>query len=128
LVAWQAAIRQHNSVRVLPQFACLASQIGWNDEIAVQLQFQAALADRPINTVYASRFAADCDNDRHNNGIPQAGARQLSVFLDEFPGYARMRQLAAISSLCRAGSGLIVCSDIPGETKLLAKLVKTDRE
>jgi hypothetical protein len=126
--AWQAAIRLHSSVRVLPQFFCLASERGWNSEITVQLQLLAALADRPINTVYAARFAADCHADQRISGMPQAGTRQLSVFLDEFSGYARMRQLAAANSVCRAGPGLVVCSDIPGEAGGLVALARTDRK
>ena len=127
LAAWQAAIRQHNSIRVLPQNFCLAHQIGWKNEVAVQLQLLAALADRPINSVYASRYTADCAAERRIDGTPQPGARQLSVFLDEFPGYARMRQLAATSSACRAGAGVVVCSDIAGQVAALADLAWTDR-
>jgi hypothetical protein len=127
LAAWQAAIPQYESVRVLPQWFCLRRQIGWNDEVTVQLQLLAALADRPINSVYASRYTADCAAERRIDGMPQPGARQLSVFLDEYPGYARMRQLAATSSVCRASAGLVVCSDIPGKGQVLAALAWTDR-
>jgi hypothetical protein len=128
LAAWQAAIRQHESVRVLPQNFCLRRQIGWNNEVAVQLQLLAALADRPINTVYASRYTADCAAERQIDATSQAGARQLSVYLDEYPGYLRMRQLAATSNACRAGAGVVVCSDIAGQAAALTALAQTDRK
>ncbi len=128
LAAWQTAIRHHESVRVLPQNFCLRSQIGWNNEVAVQLQLLAALADRPINTVYASRYTADCAAEKRIDGMPQPGARQLSVFLDEFSGYGRVRQLAATSSECRAGAGMVVCSDISGVAPALTALARTDRK
>lgn len=128
LAAWQSAIGRHSSVRVLPQVTCLAHLVGWNSEVAVQLQLMAAFADRPINSVYAARYTADCRADQRANGMPQAGARQLSVFLDEFSGFARMRQLAATSNVCRAGSGMVVCSDIPGEAGSLVALARTDRK
>ena len=128
LAAWQSEIARHNSVRVLPQYACLKRTIGWNAELAVQLQLLAALANRPINTVYAARFTADCPADQRIDGTPQAGRRQLSVFLDEFAGFARMRQLADTSSVCRAGPGIVVCSDDPKEAGTLAALAMTDQK
>jgi hypothetical protein len=128
LAAWQSAVQQHESVRVLPQWSCLARPVGWNDDVTVQLQLVAAFADRPTNTVYAARFAADCHADQRVNGTPQTGSRQLSVFLDEFSGFERMRHLAATSNVCRAGPGLVVCSGISGETAVLATLVRTDRK
>jgi hypothetical protein len=128
LAAWQAAIRRHDSIRVLPQNFCLARETGWNNEIAVQLQLLAALADQPINTVYGSRYTADCAADRRIDGTPHEGAKQLSVFLDEFPGYARMRRLAETNKVCQAGRGIVVCSDISGEAEALNHLARTDRK
>jgi hypothetical protein len=128
LAAWKAAIRRHDSVRVLPQYACMGLSAAWNYEVAVQLQLLAAFANRPINSVYAARFTADCRLDQRATGTPQPGARQLSVFLDEFSGFARMRDLAMTSNLCRAGLGLVVCSDIPEEGPSLAALVRTERK
>jgi hypothetical protein len=128
LQAWQAAIGRHNSVQVLPQNYCLASERGWNSEITMQLQLLAAFADRPINTVYAARFGTDCRVDQRVEGTPQPGARQLSVFLNEFSGFTRMRTLAATSRSCRAGPGLVVCSDIPEEAPALVALARTDRK
>ena len=128
LAAWEAAIRRHNSVRVLPQNFCLASGRGWNSEVTVQLQLLAARADRPVNSVYAARISADCRAEQQINGAPQAGARQLSVFLDEFSGFARMRDLATTGNLCRTGPGLVVCSDVPAEASNLAALTRADRK
>ena len=128
LAAWQAAIRQHNTVRVLPQYFCLKHELGWNNDLSVQLQLLAALSNRPINTVYASRDTADCAPERRIAGFPQRGMRQLSVYLDEFSGYRRMRQIAAASDACRAGTDIVVCSDIPGEASTLAVLAQTDRK
>jgi hypothetical protein len=128
LAAWQSAITRHNSVRVLPQFLCLARITGWNIETAAQLQLLAAFADRPINSVYAARLSVDCKADQRISGLPQPGARQLSVFLDEFPNYARMQALAATSKTCRAGRGIVVCSDIPEEATALVALARTDRK
>jgi len=128
LAAWRSAIARHKSVRVVPQSFCLRKPLGWNSEVAVQMQLLAAYADRPINTVYAARFAADCPSDQRISGMPRAGARQLSVFLDEFSGFARVQQLAATSNVCSAGPGLVVCSDIPGEAGSLVALARTDRK
>jgi len=124
--AWEAAIGRHDSVRVLPQFFCLAAQRGWNSEIAVHLQLLAAFADRAINTVYTARQTADCRAEQRIKGTPQQGARQLSIFLDEFSGFARMQALAAKNNVCRAGPHIVVCSDIGGEGEALGELVLTD--
>jgi len=94
----------------------------------VQFQMLAAFADRPINTVYAARQTADCRLEQQIDGTPQAGARQLAVFLDEFSGFARMQALAAKSNLCRMGSGMVVCSDIPGEVESLETLARSTRK
>jgi hypothetical protein len=126
LTAWQAAISRHRSVQVLPQFACLAGPLLWNSQVAAQLELLAATADRPINTVYAARRVADCAADKLIDGTPRQGARRLSVFLDEFPGFTHMRALAASGSNCQAGPGLVVCSDIAGEAPSLAALTRTD--
>ena len=128
LQAWQAEIMRHNSVRVLPQYLCLAYRRGWNSEITVQLQLLAAFADRSINSVYSARRVADCSADQRIDGAPQAGARQLSVFLDEFSGFSRMQAFAATSRSCRTGPGLVVCSDIPEEATALIALARTDRK
>jgi hypothetical protein len=128
LAAWRSAMLRHNSIRVLPQSFCLLRPVGWNSEAAVQLQLLAAFVDRPINTVYAARFTADCRADQRISGLPKAGARQLSVFLDEFSGFARIRRLAASNNACSAGPGLAVCSDIPEEAGNLVALARTDRK
>jgi hypothetical protein len=128
LTAWQNAMVRHRSVRVLPQDFCLAGTAEWDKQVATQLQLLAGVADRPINTVYAARFAADCAADRRIDGTPRPGARELSVFFDEFPGFARMQALAATGDMCRSGPGIIVCSDIPGEAPALAALATTDRQ
>ncbi len=94
----------------------------------MQLQLLAARADRPVNSVYAARISADCRAEQQIDGAPQAGARQLSVFLDEFSGFARMRDLAMTSRFCRTGPGLVVCSDVPEEAANLAALARTDRK
>jgi hypothetical protein len=128
LPAWQAAIARHSSVRVLPQYACLAHPRGWNNDIAVQLQLLAAFADRPINTVYTARPSADCRADQRIYGTPHAGSRRLSVFLDEYSGFKRMQALAAAGNSCRAGADLVVCSEIPEEAAALVALSRTDRK
>jgi len=128
LTAWEAAIERHNSVRVLPQYACLGAPTAWDHEVAVQLQLLAARAGRPINTVYTARSAANCQADRHINGEPQPGARQLSVFLDKFSGFAHMQTLADTTDQCRTGPGIVICSDIPREAIALAALARTDRK
>ena len=126
--SWEAVMGRHSSVRVLPQFFCLAARRGWNSEVAVQLQLLAALADRPINTVYTARQTADCRAEKRIDGRPLRGARQLSVFFDEFSGFARIQALAATSNVCRSGPHIIACSDIPGQAEALAELVQTDRK
>jgi hypothetical protein len=128
LAAWEAAIGRHDSIRVLPQFFCLAARRGWNSEIAVQLQLLAAFAGRPINTVYAARLNIDCKADQQIEGTPQPGTGQLSVFLDEFSGFARMQKLAAETGMCSAGQNLVVCGDVPEASPVLAKLTWTDRK
>ncbi len=126
LAAWQAEIMRHRSIRVLPQNFCLADPPQWNSHVAVQLQLLAALADRSINSVCAARLAADCAADQRIDGTPRPGARELSVLLDEFSGFARMH--AAPGDICRVGPGLVVCSDIPEEGPMLEALVRTDRQ
>jgi hypothetical protein len=128
LAEWQAAIARHRSIRVLPQNFCIADPGGWNSEVAVQLQLLAALADRPINSLSAARIDADCAAEQRIDGTPRPGARELSVFLQEFGDFAHMKVLAATGNNCRAGAGLIVCSDIPGEASSLAALARTDRQ
>jgi hypothetical protein len=125
---WQAAIARHRSIRVLPRNFCLSDPPKWNSQVAVQLQLLAAFADRPINTVYAARLDANCAADQRIDGTPRPGARELSVFLDEFAGFARMQALAASGGNCRAGPGLVVCSDIREEGPQLAALARTDRQ
>jgi hypothetical protein len=128
LTAWQDAMVRHRSIRVLPQDFCLAGTAEWDKQVAMQLQLLAGVANRPINTVYAARFAADCAADQQTDGTPQAGARELSVFFDEFSGFAHMQALAATGDMCRSGPGIVVCSDIPGEAPALAALARTDRQ
>jgi hypothetical protein len=127
-VAWKAAMREHRSVRVLPKNFCLRQGVGWNSEVTVELQLLAAFADKPVDTVYAARLNMDCRADQRIEGTPRAGAKKLSVFLDEFSGFARMRSLAATGTLCRFGPGIVVCSDIPGESAILDRLTRTDRK
>lgn len=126
--AWIAAMREHRSVRVLPQNFCLKQGVGWNSEVTVELQLLAAFADRPINTVYAARLNMDCRTDTRIEGSSRPDARQLSVFLDEFSGFSRMQRLAATGTTCRSGPGIVVCSDIPGENAILDRLTRTDRK
>lgn len=126
LAAWQAAIQRHNSVRVLPQHFCL-KPLHWNSEVAVELHLLAAIADRPINSVYASRFQADCAAQQRIDATPRPGLRQLSVVLDEFAGFDDLRSFAKTHATCQAGPGIVVCSDIPDEAPMLAALAKTDR-
>ena len=126
LAAWQAAIQRHDSVRVLPQYFCL-KPLRWNSEVAVELQLLAAIADRPINSVYASRFQADCAAEQRIDPIPLAGERQLTVVLDEFAGFEKMRAFAQTRGTCQSDPGIVVCSDIPREAPILATLAKTDR-
>jgi len=128
LAAWETEIRRHDSVRVLPQYSCLDPVTNWNHEIAVQLQLLAAVADRPINTVYSARPNADCGAEQKVSGIPQPGMKQLSVLLNEFSGFASMQKYAAANDMCRAGGGLIVCSDIPQEATALEALAVTDKK
>lgn len=126
--AWQKAMLRHSNIRVLPQFFCLAHNRGWNSETAVQLQLTAALADRPINTVYAARLAVDCRAERRMAETQQPGTRQLSVFFDEFSGFAHMQAVAATGGSCQTGPGLVVCSNVPEEAQNLRALVRTDRK
>jgi len=128
LAIWEAAIRRHDSVRVLPQYSCMGRSTTWSHEIAVQLQLLAAFANRPINSVYAARFTADCPAEQQADGTPQPGSRQLSVFVGRGSSVAHMRDFAETSNMCRAGNGIVVCSDIPEEGAALAALAKTDRK
>jgi hypothetical protein len=128
LTAWQDAMTRHRSIRVLPQDFCLAGTAEWDKQVEIQLQLLAGVANRPINTVYAARFAADCAADQQTDGTPQPGARELSVFFDAFAGFAHMQALAATGDMCRSGPGIVVCSDIPEEAPALAALARTDRQ
>ena len=93
LATWKAAIARHDSLRVLPQYLCLPDrQI--EAEIAIHLQLLAAIANRPINSVYASRFKPDCAADQRVDPMPRPDARQLSVFFKGFARFADMRALA----------------------------------
>jgi hypothetical protein len=126
--AWQKAMHRHSTIRVLPQFFCLAHNRGWNSETAVQLQLAAAFADRPINTIYAARLAVDCPAERRMAELHPAGARQLSVFFDEYSGFSRAQAFAATGGRCQTGPGLVVCSNAPEEAENLRALARTDRK
>jgi hypothetical protein len=127
LSAWRSAIRAHDFVRVLPEYYCIEDPRGWNSNVAVQLQLLAAFENKPINSVYAARYSADCDAEEASDGMPRAGSRTLSVTFDEFPGYARLKAMAGPGRQCESGPGFVVCSDIPSERSTLSNLVKTDR-
>jgi hypothetical protein len=126
--AWRATMSRHNSVRVLPQFLCLLRPVSWNGDVTIQLELLAAYTNRPINTVYTARSAADCHADRLIGGTAQTATSQLTVFLDEFSAFARIQRLTATSNVCSAGPGLVVCSDIPQEAGNLVALARTDRK
>lgn len=125
LAAWETAIRRHDSVWVLPQYACLERSIGWNAELAVQLQLLAALANRPINSVYSARPHADCAAERRLNVLAPGHTQVLSVILDEFAETQRAAELAA-NSKCHTGGGITVCSDNSEAVESLNTLARTD--
>jgi Family of unknown function (DUF6311) len=122
LAAWRTAIGRHRLVRILPEYSCLARQRSWNQEVAVEIELAAAFSDRPVNSVYAARFDADCAAEQA--AAPADG--ELTVYLSEFAGIDRVRARAIASGACRAGARLVVCSDVPGEASRLAALTRTD--
>ena len=124
--AWRGAIERHKFVRVLPEFACLAPPYGWNLEAAVEIELAAASAGRPINSVYASRFAVDCAGEQELAAVSPAQIGELTVYLSEFAGIDRVRKFAATSDSCRAGPRLVICSNIPGEAAKFSNLASSD--
>jgi Family of unknown function (DUF6311) len=126
IAAWRTAIGRHQFVRVLPEFFCLAEPLTWNHEAAVEIELAAAFADRPINSVYAARFEADCAAEQAAGGAAPPADGELTVYLSEFAGIGSVRALAARSAACRAGPRLVVCSDVPGEASQLSELTRTD--
>ena len=126
LAAWRTAIGKHRFVRVLPEYSCLAKPRSWNQEAAVEIELAAAFADRPVNSVYAARFEADCAAEQA--AVPPApSAGELTVYLSEFVGIAGVRARAAKDDACRAGDRLVVCSNVPGEASQLVELARTDQ-
>jgi hypothetical protein len=123
LAAWRSAIGRHQSVRVLPEYSCLAKS--WNQEVAVEIELAAAFADRPVNSVYAARFDPDCAAEQKTSAGPPVNG-ELTVVLSEFAGANAFRALASKSDACRAGARLIVCSNVPGEAARMAALTKTE--
>ena len=126
LAAWRAAIRRHRFVRVVPKFSCLAKPRSWNQEVAIEIELMAAFADRPVNSVYAARFEADCAAEQAADRAVPLMTGELTVYLSEFPGIDGVRALAAMGDVCRAGSRLGVCTNVPGEASQLAELTRTD--
>ena len=67
-------------------------------------------ASKP-NTVYAARGSSDCIGEAQSAGAaahPDRG--ELTVFLSEWPGFAKMEEAAARNdSLCQANSRFVVC-------------------
>jgi hypothetical protein len=125
LAAWRSAIGRHRSVRVLPEYACLANLGSWNQEVAVEIELAAAVADRPVNSVYAARFDADCAAEQRAPAAPPTDG-ELIVVLSEYAGFQAFRALASEGGACRGGARLIVCSNVPGEAARLAALTEPD--
>jgi Family of unknown function (DUF6311) len=126
LAAWRTAIGRHRFVRVLPEYSCLAKPHSWNQEVAVEIELAAAFADRPVNSVYASRFEAGCAAEQAADPAAPPTDGELTVYLSEFAGINRIRALAAAGDACQSGPRLLVCSDIPGEASQLAGLTHTN--
>ena len=113
LSAWRQAISQHARVRVLPSFPCFGAPYTWtwSRQVAVQLQLLAALENVAINTVYAGRQWADCAKESGLASSPVPNVGELDVYLGEFQGFTKVKEVAALDKLpCLSSTRLIVCS------------------
>lgn len=99
IAAWQAVLPGLDRVVVDPPAACLPRTPGleWQRQAAVQIQFMAAQAGVPTNTLAAARTRPDCT-------LPLLTPRSLLVRLDPKAGFPARAGLT-----CRRNALMAVC-------------------
>jgi hypothetical protein len=96
---WGNAIRQHEFLRVVPPYGCVGERA---DEIAIELQLLASRENVPTNTVYATRYQANCTPP----GATPLAAGELRVYLL----LDRRAETPPATAPCAASSTMAVCS------------------
>ncbi len=99
---WMAAIRQHELVRVVPSYLCIADPRGLAAAIAVEMQLLASRENVATNTVYATRHRYDCAE-------PDAALapKELRVYLLA----AKPAHVPDAGGHCAASPAIAVCSE-----------------
>jgi uncharacterized protein DUF6311 len=106
--SWQHALAVSSAVRVFPSFSCLPPLPLTSMEIAMEVQLLATLAAVPVNSVYAARHQADCITEEATaKTSPPAGS--ITVYLENLPGFAGIRNAAAVDPNCQNSPRMVVC-------------------
>jgi hypothetical protein len=113
--AWQHALAASATVRIFPSFSCLLmtptrSSLA-DAEIAIEIQLLATILGVPINSVYAARHQADCTaEEASGRGSPPIDG--ITVYLENLPGYAEIRDASVGKPNCQNSPRMVVC--VPG--------------
>jgi hypothetical protein len=120
---WRSAIANHRSVAVQPSFACLSVTDKWNMAAAVELQLFASQAAVDINSVYAARYREDCAAELANTPSLAPRDGELLVYLNEFPNFDRLREMARARGLpCVSSTQLLACGSAGVDIALLPEV------
>ncbi len=113
IAAWQAVLSRLDRVVVDPPLACLPSAPGrvWQQQAAVQIQFMAAQAGVPTNTLAAARTRPDC-------ALPPLTPGSLLVRLGLVADTAVERDLT-----CRRDANMAVCRMARDDAEMLLPLL-----
>ncbi len=111
--AWQAVLLGLDRVVVDPPLACLPSAPGqvWQQQAAVQIQFMAAQAGVPTNTLAAARTRPDC-------ALPPLTPNSLLVRLGLVADTAMEQDLT-----CRRDANMAVCRMARDDAEMLLPLL-----
>ncbi len=106
--AWQHALAASATVRIFPSFSCLPPRPLTSMAIAMEVQLLATFAGVPVNSVYAARHHADCAaEEAAAKAAPPVGS--ITVYLENLPGYAEIRNAAAAAPNCQDSPRMVVC-------------------
>lgn len=113
LAAWKAILPGLDQVVVDPPSACLPSvpEPDWRGQVAVQIQFMAAQAGVPTNTLAAARTRPDCT-------LPPLTPRSLLVHLGP-----EASSFAGMGLTCRRNTLMAVCRMAGANGAALAPLL-----
>ncbi|MBV9154102.1 MAG: hypothetical protein JO204_20245, partial [Alphaproteobacteria bacterium] len=97
---WAGVLRQHEFLRVVPPYGCLSDPSA--AEIAIELQLLGSRESVATNTVYATRYQADCTPP----AATAPGPGELRVYLLSDP----RAQRPPTSAACAVSDAFAVCS------------------